>query len=161
MLFASLFFQGTEEVQVPTQPQAGVQFGARGTNGRVSLLHSSLSCCFYVSEQIEQGFVNHFCPRSLFIMEASAIRELPCWHVNMRMALLFLSEHDQLYSFFLTSDLSSNCKAHSHRIYFLNIYFFWSDVYVGALKIFQVFWFRIQTCAYSIKNICKLQIIFW
>lgn len=29
--------QGAEEVQVPSKPQAGVQFGARGANGRVSL----------------------------------------------------------------------------------------------------------------------------
>lgn len=56
----SLFFQGTEEVQVPTQPQAGVHFGARGANGRVSLLHLSRSCC-YVIEWIKQGFVNHLC----------------------------------------------------------------------------------------------------
>lgn len=55
LFLVSLSFQGTEEVQVPTEPQAGVQFGARGTNGRVSLLHSSLCGHFYVGEIIEYG----------------------------------------------------------------------------------------------------------
>lgn len=34
----SFSLQDIEEVQVPTKPQAGVQFGARRTNCRVGLL---------------------------------------------------------------------------------------------------------------------------
>ena len=44
-----LFFQGSEEVQVPAEPQAGVQFGARRPDDGVSdarLCTAALTVCW-------------------------------------------------------------------------------------------------------------------